>query len=112
MSDTPRSDIISHNTMDIPFYEWVYLAACQELERDLSAATARADALQAENERTIKELHKCDDECTRLTVALVEAEKALEAARHEMICASASGCVRLECVDKAIAEARKQGETK
>lgn len=33
---------------------------------------------------------------------------ALEAARHEMICAAASGCVRLECVDKALAVATQK----
>jgi CRISPR/Cas system-associated endoribonuclease Cas2 len=52
--------------------------------RELTAATARADALQAENERTIKELHKCDDECTRLTVALVAAENARAEARRQV----------------------------
>jgi len=49
------------------------------LERELSAATARADALLL----------------------------ALECARHEMICAAASGQVRLENIDKVLNEARK-----
>jgi len=47
----------------------------------------------------------------KLTAATARADAlllALEAARHEMICAAASGCVRLECVDKALAEARKE----
>lgn len=43
----------------------------------------------------------------QLQAELAEMVMALEAARHEMICAAASGCVRLECVDKALAEARK-----
>jgi len=46
----------------------VKVGFARQLERELSAALARSDALHAENERTIKELHKCDDECMRLTI--------------------------------------------
>ena len=52
--------------------------------RELTAATARANALLL----------------------------ALEAARHEAICAAASGRVRLENIDKTLAAARKLGESK
>jgi hypothetical protein len=51
---------------------------CEKM-MELSSATARAEALLL----------------------------ALEAARHEMICAAASGRVGLENIDKALAEARK-----
>ena len=54
-------------------------AKLSEARIQLSAATARAEALLL----------------------------ALEAARHEAICAAASGRVRLETIDKALDEARK-----
>lgn len=50
------------------------------------------------------------DQATKLSAATERAEAlllALEAARHEMICAAASGRVRLENIDKALAEARR-----
>ena len=95
--------------MDIPFYEWVYLAACQELERELTAATARAEQAEAEiahmkaNNRYQKGYADGEKSCQSEL-----AEKKRKTISESELNELREGWIKVPAIERDLAEARRQ----